>query len=61
MYSGEKIDKVLEFYVRLAEETEQVFTHYTLNVNGLIITGSIIPASEYFHAHSHVYSEQMVK
>ena len=56
MYSGEKIDKVLEFYVRLAEETE-----HTLNVNGLIITGSIIPASEYFHAHSHVYSEQMVK
>jgi len=44
----EKIDKVLEFHVRLAEDTGFVSIFITLNIHGLILPGCIITACQYF-------------
>jgi hypothetical protein len=59
--SYEKIDKVLQFYVRLAEETGNVSPSVTLNIHGLILTGSIITASQYFDEMTKPFSQARIR
>ena len=59
MYT-EKIDKVLEFYVRLAEETGYLSINITLNIHGLILTGRIITANQYFDEIAKIFSNTRI-
>jgi hypothetical protein len=48
-------DKVLQFYVKMAEEVGFVNMPITLVVHGLIITGRLISSSKYFEKMSELF------